>query len=789
MTATTTRPTPGTVPPTPSSAPTPSAAAPPAREPDPTAGATLALTLLTLAAALGMGRLFSGGDFAFPFAVVALGAHWLAWATRRAGLTLASALPVSLLGVAVLLAWTLFPHTTAYGMPWAGTWEAITTALHEAWTAFATVVAPAPPTKGFLAAGMVGIGVAALLADWAAFRVRAAFEAGIPAFTLFLFTAVLGTPERRSLHVVAFLLALLLFVLVHQAGAVGESASWFASRSRGGLGALLQGGALLAAVAVVAAVFVGPVLPGSSSEPVLDWRQGDGAGNGSRTTVSPLVDIRGRLVNQSSAELFTVEASAPSYWRLTSLDTFDGDIWQSNDSYRPTDESLPGGVPVRAAKDEVVQKFTIGSLASIWLPAAYRPQRIEDIENISFNADTGSVITRTDTTDGYTYRVVSAVPRPTSEELRQAGPPLTDEDLARYLRLPPVPGRVAQLAADLTADAPTAYDKARALQDWFRANFTYDIEARAGHDGRALERFLFQARRGYCEQFAGAFAVLARIAGLPTRVAVGFTQGERDTAGVYHVRGLNAHAWPEVYIQGYGWVYFEPTPNRGMPGTEGWTNVPAQQAPPGDPNVGTTLPPTTSPPTPETPTTQPGSGGNAVPGGGTDDGSLLESPVVRFLLFVVVVAGLWAVAVPTARRVHRRRRRDAARDGRDRVLVAWQEAEEALGQAGMPRLPAETTTELAARAARVRSLPSPAADALRELSRDVAAASFGPDGVAGEVVRRAVAAAAAVEEALAAQADWRARVRQLFDPRPLFAGRRRQRVVARAHPTEGRATA
>ena len=81
-------------------------------------------------------------------------------------------------------------------------------------------------------------------------------------------------------------------------------------------------------------------------------------------------------------------------------------------------------------------------------------------------------------------------------------------------------------------------------------------------------------RKGYCEQFAGTFAAFARSLGLPARVAVGFTQGTLGPDGLYHVEGKHAHAWPEVYFSGIGWVPFEPTPTRGAPGDEIFTGVP-----------------------------------------------------------------------------------------------------------------------------------------------------------------------------------------------------------------------
>lgn len=754
-----------------------------APQPDPTGGASLALTLVTLVAALSMGRLFDNGEFVVPFVLAALCGHWSARATRRVGLSLVTALPLSSACLALVVAWTLFPHTTAYGVPWAGTLHAAGDAVREAWTGFAAAEAPAPTTKGFLLAGMLGVGMAAVLADWAAFRLRAVFEATLPSFTLFVFTAVFGTPRHRTLSVAAYLGTLLLFVLVHQASIARESTPWFASRSRGGPAALARGGGLLAGTAVLAAVVVGPMLPGSSADPVIDWRAPDEQGPSRRTTLSPLVDIRGRLVEQSTSELFTVKANRAAYWRLTSLDTFDGAIWQSDDSYKPTDSSLPRGVPTSAQQDQVVQEFTIGSLSSIWLPAAYRPERIEGIRGASFNADTGSLITPSDTTDGYVYRVQSAIPRPTAAELGRAVPPLADEDLARYLDLPSIPARVHRLAAEITAGQRSPYAKARALQDFFQRRFRYDLKARAGHDGRALERFLFDSRRGYCEQFAGAYAVLARSIGLPARVAVGFTQGEQDPDGVYHVRGLNAHAWPEVFVAGYGWVYFEPTPGRGAPGTQDWTGLPNQQARADNPTVATTAPPTTAPAAVEAPAPDASTAGDSRVDTtglrGPDRG--LGHPLVLVLLVVLGLAALWTVVVPAARAVRRRRRRAAAVDARDRVLVAWAEAGEALARAGVARRAPETADEYARRATNAARLPEVAADALRRSARDMALAGYSAGPVSSEVARRAVSDAASVEAALRADATRRRRVRWALDPRPLWHARTRKRVVSRSH--------
>jgi transglutaminase-like putative cysteine protease len=108
---------------------------------------------------------------------------------------------------------------------------------------------------------------------------------------------------------------------------------------------------------------------------------------------------------------------------------------------------------------------------------------------------------------------------------------------------------------------------------WFRA-FTYDRSFRAGHSLNVMQEFLAQ-RRGYCEQFAGTYAAFARVVGLPSRVAVGFTQGEQRDDGRYYVQGKHAHAWPEIYFDGVGWVPFEPTPGRANPAAQQYTGIEA----------------------------------------------------------------------------------------------------------------------------------------------------------------------------------------------------------------------
>ena len=116
-------------------------------------------------------------------------------------------------------------------------------------------------------------------------------------------------------------------------------------------------------------------------------------------------------------------------------------------------------------------------------------------------------------------------------------------------------------ALELTRNEPTAYDAVKNVELWLQNNFTYS-EHVPSHDV-PLMGFLQDDKRGYCQQFSGTMALMLRMAGIPARVAAGFSPGSynKDTRE-YRVRDLDAHSWVEVWFPGIGWVPFDPTPAR-----------------------------------------------------------------------------------------------------------------------------------------------------------------------------------------------------------------------------------
>lgn len=174
---------------------------------------------------------------------------------------------------------------------------------------------------------------------------------------------------------------------------------------------------------------------------------------------------------------------------------------------------------------------------------------------------------------GDTYTVISEVPYHDEVALKSAAMPPPDMltgPLQSYISLPAnLPKRIRELALEVTQDAKTPYERAKALEDYLSGNYRYETEdvpiPKEKQD--FVDQFLFESRRGYCDHFSSSFVVMARTLGMPTRWVKGFTRGDvdltydgkSDDEYLYTVRNKNAHSWAEVYFDGIGWVAFEPT--------------------------------------------------------------------------------------------------------------------------------------------------------------------------------------------------------------------------------------
>ncbi len=731
----------------------------------------LVLVLFTVAIVYSFKRLFADTSFFVPVAAVAVSAHVLAAAVRwaRGGL-LVSAL-VSAVGFAVTT-WLLFPPTTIVPpiSPGMVALRGYGTDLELAWEQFQTVSSPAVVTAPFLLLIAIVTWVIAFLADWAAFRLRSPGEALIPGIAVFIFGSFFAAEQARVETTVFILVTGLALILFHRLGETSSAGAWLgAGAAERGQASLFRVGAAILAVTLIGGVSVAQALPGYNEPPIENfdpttWDDPEEP----RVVLSPLVDIQSRLINQPDVEVFTVASPVKDYWRITSLDVFDGRIWRSRGSFEEAAGELDTDLPDGTTFEAVTQRFDIDRLGEIWLPAAYEPTEVlaaPDDVKLEYEPESGTLIVNreTENSDGLIYTLLSAVPQRDAQAIAAAGDGIPDDIAERYLDLPPdFSQAVRDQAVDVVAGADTPYEKALALQNYFRdpTLFSYSLDVSAGHGSSRIEDFLFEVRAGYCEQFAGSYAAMARSIGLPARVAVGFTPGEWDpTIEAYRVNGKHAHAWPEVWIEDIGWLRFEPTPGRGAPGDEsytgqaeaqeggGATNAPSTTLPEVNPNQpgpnATTIPQSEA--VPETTTTLAPTSDRATSGVIGGVGEISAGVVFAWL---AGLSGLILVALGPllfARWRAQRRYRAVAHDPRGRIGLAWAESKSALEFMGVPIRISETPRELVAR---VEKIQPDTAQALRPLATEVTNVTF-----AGEQVDSSRADdAESVTAALAAKA-------------------------------------
>jgi hypothetical protein len=247
---------------------------------------------------------------------------------------------------------------------------------------------------------------------------------------------------------------------------------------------------------------------------------------------------------------------------LVALAGFDGASWEAGARYRPVGAVARGGLPAGGARTGFTTDITIAALDGPWLPAPGTPTAVS-APDARVDADTGSLVVTGGVRTGLHYRVQGTVDTPADADLAVATAPKA----TAYLDVPRLPYLFSQYLQNIVRGTSTPFEQAVLIESAVRQDRRLDANAPAGSSYARLEMFLFGkdgqpgAQAGTSEQFATAFAVLARAAGLPTRVVVGFRPGQRAADGTWVVRGRDALAWPEVYYTGQGWVAFDPTPN------------------------------------------------------------------------------------------------------------------------------------------------------------------------------------------------------------------------------------
>jgi hypothetical protein len=339
----------------------------------------------------------------------------------------------------------------------------------------------------------------------------------------------------------------------------------------------------------------------------------------------------------------------------------------------------------------------------------------------------------------------------------QSTPPLSEGDRARFtmdLTLDgPSAGKVTALSEQLTAGKASDYDKAMAIQQYLRADggFTYSLtlappaKDASGNDAGfdPLTNFLV-TKKGYCVQFATAMVMMSRAAGIPAHIALGFLPGTRSK-GVWTVIAADAHAWPELYLDGLGWTRFEPTPSRATPPAYATPSTTGGASGGGRPVDDATAP---------TKSARPDIGDLPASAGSSQGAGLSPASVFRWLthgwgpvLLGSLLGLLGSLVVPTAARWRRRRDLIAARTFAQRVEVEWQFLTSSLSDLGIAPAPSRTPRQLLAYYDHEALLDGEASKALGRTLQTLehsryASSVQAPDGLAADT-RQVIRAAAA----------------------------------------------
>lgn len=515
------------------------------------------------------------------------------------------------------------------------------------------------------------------------------------------------------------------------------------------------------AVVVALAALLAPVVAARVDERPVDPRRYVEPPRVESLDENPLIRISGWALNPDQ-RLLDVRTSGGAAGdgspriRLAVLSDYDGVTWRVGATYRNAGRILPAAEPApNAATDEVRQEITVGDLSGRLLPAVPTPREVTGAR-VAYDPATGTLIRPEGLAPGLRYEVSSVRERPDANLLPTANVPAGDE-VARVLRVADgAPEPVRRLATQLAESNGAPYARADAIAAFLAEHYRVTADAPSGHAYPNLAFFLFGPRngggqRGTSEQFAAAFAVLGRLAGLPTRVVVGF-----EPKGDGPVRAADAYAWPEVLFDGVGWVPFDPMPrpdSEPRPVEEDFRPQP-EDPPPSEVPAPTEEPSATPPAAAPAPGRSEGGLGTPVLVGGGAGGLLL------------VVGAVLAVLVAMRRRLTRSRL-DAGDPG-ERVAGAWRELTDALRLAGHPVGPDLAAAEVAERARRTladaraarpgegAASGDPDGAAVDELAGLLNQAGFAPGSVTPEQAERAARLSAGFADALrAARSRWR----------------------------------
>lgn len=710
--------------------------------------------------------------------------------------------------VAVLALTFLFFSNTAWlgVVPTGATYRALLKVWAMANEQMGSQVPPVETTGVIVFSICVWAAAVALAVDALAFELRAAALAGIP-LALLVSIASLFEPHGAGIMSVALTAVGYLLLLAASRWQSGtgsgrrralelagpqEAAGGRTSPGPQARGALLQGAALLAG-GLVALLVLPAAIPGFSKGMLTEGTRP--SWGRLATNIDPMIALGNDLRNRSSGTVlrYFTDADTPTYLRTSVIGQLTADRWLPDPEAGrvPATENLVTRAFPRAFESArpAFTRVITDRYRGAWLPLPGNAITLNGLGgNWGWSPDTGTLLAAEgQPTAAADYSVMSVNPEISAQMLAELSSSIPRGFFAevdpQYLQLPEdVPGSLAEATETAVGDvASDPYDQAVAIQDYLRsAAFRYSEQTPVedGYDGSGMDVIdaFLQEKAGYCVHFASTMALMARELGIPSRLVTGYAPGTPTGVSIagqngseldeFTVNSRNAHAWPELYFPGAGWVAFEPTPGRGIPPAY----APALPAPDVDPTLNPTASNASN--SASTSSSETSSGASeATPGSGPGAGS--PTPGLAGILLVVLLAGAapWMV-----RRIQRSRRiarmalhgRADIRHGKETgPAAAWSELV-ALGlDFSWPMRLDESAGDYSRRLS--RSFPA-AAEALNVLAGAYERQRYARPGD-GEDPGALEAALGEVRQALAASMGDGERLGRALWPRSLFAPR------------------
>ncbi len=269
------------------------------------------------------------------------------------------------------------------------------------------------------------------------------------------------------------------------------------------------------------------------------------------------------------ALVFRVKSPVKLYWLAQLYDRYNGQIWRQSKYLKNCTNIRFSRAMLRKVSNLLEQQFIIEKWLTPKLFSAYRANYF-DVTEINSKVKAKATFYNAELTGKrypplpFAYRVTSVLYLPNAKQ--NAKDTFWHEKVKKsfYLQLPrkKISKRLRQLVKRLTADKNSPMQKAIALRDYLRGHFKYkQFSKRVPPQREAVDYFIFDLKEGHCEYFASALAVMARLSGLPARIATGFSPGNYNLlTGYFEVHQYHAHAWTQIYIPNCGWLTFDATP-------------------------------------------------------------------------------------------------------------------------------------------------------------------------------------------------------------------------------------